>query len=145
MNGPFDDEILRDGYCWGDYTARIDDTSRLRLPKAIVDILAEHGVSRLWRAPDPRAKRFVLCPPDYRRTFITTVQQHFQEAEDADRAWRLVCSGTDGWIDRQGRINVPAACLERADLKPPQQVKILGLGSLFEVAAWSLLGRGDAA
>jgi len=144
MNGPFDDEILRDGYCWGDYTARIDDTSRLRLPKAIVDILAEQGISRLWRCPDPRAQRFVLCPPDHRITFITTVQRHFCEAEDADRAWRRVCSGTEGRIDSQGRINIPAACLEHAGIKPPQQMAILGVGHWYEITVLRLQARGDA-
>jgi DNA-binding transcriptional regulator/RsmH inhibitor MraZ len=133
MNGPFDDDILRDGYCWGGNTARIDDTGRLRLPKAIVDILTEHGVSRLWRAPDPRAKRFVLCPPDYRMTFITSVQQHFQEAEELDMAWRLVCSGTDARVDAQGRISIPQVCLGHADTGPQRQVQILGVGLWYEV------------
>lgn len=145
MDGPFDDKILRDGFCWGAHTARIDGTGRLRLPKVIVDTLAKQGISRLWRFPDPRAKRFVLCPPDYRRTFITTVQQHFGEAEEADKAWRLVCSGTEGCIDSQGRITVPKACLEHTEIEPPQQVKILGLGSVLEVTVWRLPSRGDAA
>jgi DNA-binding transcriptional regulator/RsmH inhibitor MraZ len=132
MDLPFDD-VLKNGFCWGEYPAGIDDTGRLRLPKAIVDVLAEHRVSKLWRSPDPRAKRFVLCPPDYRVTFITTAQSNFQEPEDADRAWRLVCSGTDARIDSQGRISIPQVCLEQANIEPPQQVKILGVGFWYEV------------
>ncbi|MBN2130024.1 MAG: hypothetical protein JW741_11035, partial [Sedimentisphaerales bacterium] len=65
MDLPFDD-ILRDGFCWAEYTLKIDDTARLRVAKAIMDVLERHTMSRLWRSPDPRAERFVLCPSDYR-------------------------------------------------------------------------------
>jgi len=133
MDLPFD-AVLKNGFCWGEYPARIDDTGRLRLPKAIVDVLAEHGISRLWRCPDPGAKRFILSPPDHRATFVNAVMGRFSDSEDSERAWRLICSGTDAAIDSQGRITIPKACLEHADIEPQQQVKILGVGFWYEVS-----------
>ncbi len=132
MDLPFDD-VLKNGFCWGEYHARIDDTGRLRLPKAIVDVLAKHGISRLWRCPDPRAKRFVLSPPDHRATFINAVMGRLTDSEDSERAWRLICSGTDAAVDSQGRITIPKVCLEHAAVEPPQQVTILGVGFWYEV------------
>ncbi len=139
------DDVVKSGFCWGEYPARIDDTGRLRLPKAIVDLLAEHGISRLWRCPDPRVKRFVLSPPDHRATFINAVMGRCSDSEDSERAWRLICSGTDAAIDSQGRITIPKACLEHAEIEPPQQVVVLGVGFSYEVRASArMAGRNCA-
>lgn len=135
MNLPFDNQVLQNGFLWGEYPARIDDTGRLRLPKAIVNVLAERGISRMWRCPDPTAKRFILSPPDHRATFTNALMGRLPDSEDSERAWRLICSGTDAAIDSQGRITIPKVCLEHAEIEPPQHVSILGVGLWLEVRA----------
>jgi DNA-binding transcriptional regulator/RsmH inhibitor MraZ len=143
MDLPFDD-VMKNGFCWGEYPARIDDTGRLRLPKAIVDVLAQHGISRLWRCPDPGGERFILCLPEHRVTYIDHIQKYLEHNEGNDDAWRLVCAGTEAGIDRQGRISIPNACLRQAGINPPQQVSALGVGFWYEVKVWRLAAGGDS-
>lgn len=133
-----DDDILKTGFCWGQYQLRIDDTCRLRLCKEIVTLLAEHKMSRLWRYPDPESERFVLCPTEQRQKFIDIASYRLKDAPDAESRFRLLSSGTDAAIDCQGRIRIQKACLERAHIEPPQQVIVLGVGFWYEVTAWRL-------
>jgi len=133
-----DDDILKTGFCWGQYQLRIDETCRLRLCKEIVVVLAERKITRLWRYPDPDGERFVLCPSEHQTTFFNAVRLRLQDLPDAEDRFRLLFSGKDAAIDRQGRIKILRACLERAHIEPPQQVTVLGVGLWYEVTAWRL-------
>jgi DNA-binding transcriptional regulator/RsmH inhibitor MraZ len=142
MDQSFDD-ILRDGYCWGEYLLGIDPSGRLRLNRKILAVLMEHGVSRLWRCPDPTAQRFILSPPEHRVTFVGAVKNHFEDPQAFDKAWRLLCSGTDARIDSQPRIAIPVACLDHAGITCPRQVSILGVGYWYEIKAWTPMAGKD--
>lgn len=130
-----DDDVLRDGFCWGQYEPKLDDEGRLRLPKEVVDILKEHGVTGLYRCPDPTDSRFVLCPPENWKTFVQAVRKHFAESLDAEKAFRLLCCGTPANIDIECRIRITKACLDHAKLGPGKRVKMLGVGKWYEVSA----------
>ena len=138
-----DNDILKTGFCWGQYELRIDDSCRLRLCKEIVASLAERKIFRLWRCPDPESEGFVLCPMDHRLTFIDAVTHHLKDAPDAEERFRLLCSGTDVAIDRQSRIRIQKVCLEHARIKPPQQVTVLGVGYWYEITRWRLKKEKD--
>lgn len=142
MDFPFDEDVLKNGFCWGEHVRRIDEMGRLRLNKDIAGMLAERGIMRLWRCPDPAGRRFILCPPEYRQRFVSGVQNRFEETEKVESVYRLVCSGTEGRIDRESRINIPQVCLKQAGIQPPQLVTLLGVGFWFEVSVWT--ARGDS-
>jgi DNA-binding transcriptional regulator/RsmH inhibitor MraZ len=135
---PLTDDILNEAPFWGQYQLKLDDTGRLRLCQEIVVCLRERNIARLWRCPDPDGNRFVLCPMEYRLTFIHAAQQGLEEAPNAQDRIRLLCSGTDAAIDSQGRIKIQRVCLDRAQIEPPQQVTVLGVGYWYEVTAWIL-------
>ena len=96
----WNDDLLKKGYWRGKHHLRIDDTCRLRLNETITSLLAEHGISRLWRCPDPGSERFILCVPEHRLTYIGHVQKYF-EGSEVDDDTRLVCAGTEARIDSQ--------------------------------------------
>jgi len=144
MDIRWNDDVLKDGICWGEHQIRIDGTWRLRLNKVVANLLAEHGISRLWRCPDPTGERFILCLPEHRLTYIEHVQKYLESSGANDDAWRLVCTGTEAGIDSQGRIGIPNSCLRQAGIEPPQQVSILGVGFWYEVKAWRLQVGGNA-
>jgi DNA-binding transcriptional regulator/RsmH inhibitor MraZ len=128
MRLQINDDVFKRGPYWGRYEPKIDDTSRLRLSKEIVNTLRQHRVVRLWRCPDPTGERFILCAPKHRLRFLKTVKAHLAESERAEDAFRLLCSGTDAAIDSQGRIKIPRACLERAKISPPAESHRAGRG-----------------
>jgi hypothetical protein len=41
---PLDDDILRDGFCWGLCEITVDRGPRIRLPKAVIKIMKQHKV-----------------------------------------------------------------------------------------------------
>lgn len=135
---PLNDEIFEKGYCFGQYEPKIDDESRLRLPKEVFDTLKEHGVTKLYRCPDPTGKRFILCPTEQWKTFVKAVREQFEESPDAEQASRLLCCSTATDIDGQGRIRITKTCLNRAGLGPDRRVNMLGVGKWYEVSAYQL-------
>lgn len=131
-----DDNIIKKGFCFGRFEATIDATSRLRLNNSIVSVLQEHNISSLWRYADPTGKRFILCPPKHRPTYLKLAQKHLSESMESEEALRLfIFSGTEAYIDAQGRISILKCCLKNAEINPPQRVVILGVSLWFEVLA----------
>ena len=131
-----DDNIIEKGFCWGQFEATIDATSRLRLNNTIVNVLQEQNVFSLWRYPDPTGKSFILCPPQNRTIFLKTAQKCLPESMENEEALRLfIFSGTEAALDAQGRISIIKCCLENAEIKPPKRVVILGVGLWYEVTA----------
>jgi DNA-binding transcriptional regulator/RsmH inhibitor MraZ len=132
---PFDDDILKNGFCWGPHEPKIDDESRLHLPKKdVINILDAHGAKELYRCPDPVSKRFILCPAQHWKTFVDTVRKYFTESTDQEQAWRFVCSGMPAFPDFQGRIRITKACLDRANVGPGERVHMLGVGLWYEIS-----------
>jgi DNA-binding transcriptional regulator/RsmH inhibitor MraZ len=131
---PLDADIFESGFYFGQYDPKIDDESRLHLPKEVVDLLREHGVRNLYRCPDPTGERFILCPGAHWPTFVEAVKKLFAESPDLGKAVRFLCSGTAAWVDLQGRIRITKACLDHAKIKVGQRVNMLGVGKWYEVS-----------
>jgi len=131
---PLGDDIFESGFYFGRYDPKIDDESRLHLPKEIVDLLREHSVQNLCRCPDPTGERFVLCPEADWPTFVEAVKKLFAESPDLGKAVRFLCSGTAAGVDRQGRIRITKACLDHAKIEVGQRVDMLGVGKWYEVS-----------
>lgn len=113
---PIDDDIFEKGFCFGQYEPKLDDESRLHIPKEVVNSLREHGVTKLYRCPDPTAQRFILCPAENWKAFVEQVKKHFEGSDDSEQAYRLLCSATAGNIDSQDRIRITKVCLDHAKL-----------------------------
>ena len=131
---PLGDDIFESGFYFGQYDPKIDDESRLHLPKEMVDLLRAHSVQNLYRCPDPTGERFVLCPEADWPTFVEAVKKHFAESPDSEKALRFLCSGTAAGIDCQGRIRITKACLDHAKIQVGQRVNMLGVGKWYEVS-----------
>jgi DNA-binding transcriptional regulator/RsmH inhibitor MraZ len=132
------DKILKNGFCWGQQEPKIDDESRLHLPrKEVVSILNTHAVKKLYRCPDPTGERFILCPAQNWKTFVDAVRRHFMESMDSEQAWRMVCSGLPASIDGQGRIRITKICLDRANVGPGKRVSMLGVGLWYEISVYN--------
>ena len=129
------DDILKDDYCRGVLEPKIDDEWRLRLPKEAADMLEEHGVTELYRCPDPTGARFILCPAEHWKTFVDAVKKQFQESPKSDQAWRLLCAATPAAIDSQNRIRITKICLDHAKLGPGKRVNMLGIGKWYEISS----------
>ncbi|MGD0572454.1 MAG: hypothetical protein ABSB11_05480 [Sedimentisphaerales bacterium] len=134
---PPDDNILKNGFCWGKYDPKLDDESRLRFPKEVLGILTEHKVTELYRCPDPAGVGFILCPPGNWKMFFQTVKKHFAKSSEAERAFRLLCSGLPASIDSQGRIRITKACMDHAKVGPGNRVNMLGVGKWFEISVYN--------
>jgi len=127
MPSSFDMGGFARGFCWGMYEPKLDSESRLRLPKETLDVMRQHDVEVLYACPDPASAGFVLCPDKNWRLFISAVQKHVA-ADDAERAYRLVCARAVASIDSQGRIRIRKACLDYAEVDANERVKLLGVG-----------------
>jgi len=130
------DSIFKNGFCWGQYEPKIDDESRLHLPKEVVDILEGNGITKLWRCPDPTGERFVLCPSQHRLIFIKMIKDSFKDSEEVEEVYRLLCSGTEAAIDSQGRIRIQKVCLDHVKVNAGKRVNVLGVGRWYEVTPW---------
>jgi DNA-binding transcriptional regulator/RsmH inhibitor MraZ len=133
MHLPIDDDIFESGFYFGSFDPKVDDESRLHLPRKVVDLLRKYSVQKLYRCPDPTGERFILCPEPEWPTFIKAVRKLFAESPDLEKALRLLCSGTATEIDRQGRIRITNACLGHAKMKVGQRVNMLGVGRWYEI------------
>lgn len=136
MHLSLDDNILETGSCFGEYDPKLDDEGRLRLPKEVVDTLRKHGVTSLYRCPDPTGERFVLCPAVHWNAFVEATKKHFADSPDAQDALRLICRGLEADIDSQGRIRITKPCLDHAKLKACQRVTLRGAGKWYETSSY---------
>ena len=133
---PIDDNIFKNGFCWGRFEARVDEASRLRLNKGIITILKENKVRQLWRFLDPLRKGLILCPPQNRQRYIEIAITHFPPKEDNEVSYRkYISTGEPTAFDKQGRISFTAACIEYSKIKPGDQIILLGIGPWYEL--WS--------
>jgi DNA-binding transcriptional regulator/RsmH inhibitor MraZ len=130
----FDKNLLTNGYCWGEDNCRLDDESRLCLHRDTLNILAEHGVIKLYRCPDPTGERFLLCPEKNWQIIAEAVERQFAKLPDSDKAMRLLCSGTPAAVDSQGRIKITITCLNHAKIGLGTRVKLLGVGHYYEIS-----------
>ena len=130
----FDDNIFENGAYFGSFEPKIDDEWRLRLPKKIVNTLGEHGVTKLYRCPDPTGERFILCPAEHWKDFVKAVRKHFAESPDVEKAFRLLYAATHAHIDSQGRIRITKACLDHAKVGAGDRVSVLGVGKWYEIS-----------
>jgi DNA-binding transcriptional regulator/RsmH inhibitor MraZ len=133
---PLDNNLLTKGFCWGQFEPKIDDEGRLHLPKEVVNILKDKGITELYRCPDPIYEGFILCPANNWKVFVEAVRKHFKSSNDAEQAFRLLCCGLPANVDRQGRIGITKPCLVHAKVKSGDRVNMLGVGKWFEISVY---------
>jgi hypothetical protein len=55
-----DDDILRDGFCWGlYYEVTMDTRPRMRLPRSIIKVFQQHKVQKAWLYQGKRILSFI--------------------------------------------------------------------------------------
>jgi len=103
MLPPVNNNNLEKGFCCGICEVSVDSGPRIRLKKGTVELLKKHKVQQLWQYADPTGHRIVLCPPQYRSTYIEVAKQHLLQSMDAEIALRkFIFSGEMVSLDRQG-------------------------------------------
>jgi DNA-binding transcriptional regulator/RsmH inhibitor MraZ len=147
MIQPENNSNYDNGFCYGTYPVSVDSGPRIRLKKGTVLLLQKNKVKQLWQYPDPTGPRFILCPLQFRSTYIETAKQNLPKSMDPEIALRkYIFSGQPVCIDSQGRIPILAACQEQLKVKGTDVVFVVGLGQWFEIwleKDW-VAGSGEA-
>lgn len=131
---PFDDNIIKKGFCCGVDEVSVDSGHRIRLTKSITKILTKHKVHKLWEYPDPSGPRMILCPPQHRSTYIELVTSNLPDSMDAEIADRkFIFAGQPVSFDAQGRILIIPVCRRYLKVKATDVVVIIGVGWWYEV------------
>jgi DNA-binding transcriptional regulator/RsmH inhibitor MraZ len=129
-----DDENLKTGFCVGIHPASVDRGHRITLPKAIIEVLEEHKVKKLWEYPDPRGRRLILCPPQYRSAYLKIARQHLPASMDNEMACRkFIHSGWPIPLRTHGRILIVHAFRGHLLVKATDDLVIFGLGGWYEI------------
>jgi DNA-binding transcriptional regulator/RsmH inhibitor MraZ len=127
-------KVVSDGFCWGKYESKIDEESRIRLNKRIVDILRKQKVHQLWCFADPSRDGIVLSPPSSRDVYMDLVFKSYTDEQDRLQAYRkYICTGELIGFDNQGRFSLTSASIEHFKIKIGEQIVLLGTGLWFEV------------
>jgi len=146
MLPPINDHILKNGFCAGVHYASVDRGHRIKLPKVMSEVLEEHGVKELWEYPDPRGRRLILCPPQYRSAYLKIARQHLPASMDNEMACRkFIHSGQPVPVRTHGRILILQAFRRHLLVKPTDELVIFGLGGWYEVwpeQEWTSKDRG---
>ena len=125
---------IEKGFCCGIYEVSVDSGPRIRLRKVTIDLLKKHKVKQLWQYADPTGPRMILCPPQYRSTYVETAKQHLPKSIDAEIALRkFIFSGELVSLDSQGRIPITPTCQRHLKVKATETVFIVGMGLWYEV------------
>lgn len=129
-----DDDIVRDGFCWGLYEITADKGPRIRLPATVIRVLQEHKVTQLCLFPDPTAPRLIICPEQNRRTYIKAVKQNLPASIESDEGYRkFICAGEAIPFRGHGRISIAAKFNREFKVVAGHQVVILGTGLWYEL------------
>jgi DNA-binding transcriptional regulator/RsmH inhibitor MraZ len=134
MELPFDDDIFRNGYCWGLDEITVDRGPRIRLPTAVVRTLAEHKVVKLWLYPDPTSPGLILCPDPSREQYIKLAKSHLPSSmKPADAYRNFICAGESVDFRKHGRLSITVTFNQRLTVAQGEQVVLLGTGLWYEL------------
>jgi MraZ protein len=113
---------------FGEFEHTIDDKGRLTIPARFRDELADEVF--VSRGLDGC---LFVYPPDSWEALVEKVATLPLSKRDARYFSRLICSGSECKLDKQGRILLPSSLREYAAIK--SEVVIIGVNSRLEI--WS--------
>ena len=129
---------LDEEFCWGEDYITIDENSRIRLTKFILNTLVSNNIIELWRFPALTFKGIILCPPQneklYRKKALNYLHEKRRDVQALEIDYRIYLSpGSIKKYDNQGRISLTQQLLKLSNIKPGDLVTILGVGTWYEV------------
>ena len=128
---------LEDGFCLGEFDVTIDNETRVKLSKPILNTLKDHCVDNLWLFPSSYFKGLILCPPENVRLYKKSALESLRTSQGDDcienifRKFISPCKSAN--VGTQGRISLNRACITLAEFEPGDSVTILGFGCWYEV------------
>jgi len=128
------EDILREGFCVGVHYASVDRGYRIRLCKAIIEVMRQHKVQQLWEFPDPTGPRLILCPPQFRNAYVEIAKQNLSAALETEVAYRkFIYAGQPVSFGAQGRILIKQAFRGHLKVKATDDVVLFGTGGWYEL------------
>ena len=131
---PLNDDIIKKGFCWGEYEVTVDTGPRIRLNRPIIRGFKGHKVKKIWRYLDPTGPRMIICPAQHREIYIKAAMQNFPSVMGVEEAYRkFICTGEPVLLKDHGRISITEIFNQHIKITSGQQVVILGVGLWYEV------------